>query len=292
MKNKKLNYIIILIALVLAAFISQKEPAPMPDSLRLTFVDVGQGDSAFICTPEGETWLIDGGEDGQYQSGLLPYLEARGVEQLDYVVATHYHNDHIGGIFQLLKSGKIKTLILPDYTPDSKAKNGLLKAAENAHTLVLDVSEGDILPSGNKDLKISVLHPEDGGFSPDNENSNSLVLKLEYFGTTALLTGDIEEDAEPLLTEKYDLEADILKLGHHGSATSTSDEFFKEVDPVYGIISAGQGNRYGHPHYEVLNRLRDDDVIIYRTDEDGDITFFLSEKGIDSIETETHYSKE
>ncbi len=292
MKNKKLNYIIILIALALAAFLSQKEPAPISDSLRLTFVDVGQGDSAFICTPEGETWLIDGGEDGQYQSGLLPFLEARGVEQLDYVVATHYHNDHIGGIFQLLKSGKIKNLILPDYTPGSKAKNGLLKAAENAHTLVLDVSEGDILPSGNKDLKISVLHPEDGGFSPDNENSNSLVLKLEYFGTTALLTGDIEEDAEPLLTEKYDLEADILKLGHHGSATSTSAEFFKEVDPVYGIISAGQGNRYGHPHYEVLNRLRDDDVIIYRTDEDGDITFFLSEKGIDSIETETHYSKE
>ncbi len=288
--------IIFIVGLVLLFTNEEPQPNTAPKSVagdtQLTFVDVGQGDSVFLRTKNGETWLVDGGEDKEYSKELLPFLQAQGVEVLDFAVVTHYHNDHIGGIFQLLKSGRIKTLILPDYIPDNKAKTGLLKSAEDAHTDVVEVGEGDILPTADKDLKISVLHPPSGGFSRENENSNSMVLRLDYFENSILLTGDLESDGEAVLAEKYDLETDILKVGHHGSTSSTSRRFLEAADPTYGIISAGEGNRYGHPHYEVLDELENNDVMIYRTDLDGDITFVLGEGGIGSISTETNYAKE
>ncbi len=287
MKNK-LTYLILILALCLGFFLSPKEGSmdkSTTDGLQLSFVDVGQGDCTFIKTPNGETWLVDGGDDGEAKAKLLPFLADQGIDAIDYAVVSHYHNDHTGGIFQLLKSGRIKNLILPNYVPDNKAKSGLMKNAEVHHTAVLDVSAGDALPSEDKNLKISVLHPEKGGFSTENENSNSMVLKIDYFDTSVLLTGDLESDAENVLLPKYDLEVDILKLGHHGSSTSTDKKFLTEVNPTYGIISAGADNSYGHPHYEVLDLLKDDDVMVYRTDQDGDITFVLGENGIKSIST-------
>ncbi len=294
-RNQKVGYIIAAICLVFGAYLSSKGPVveEIPaEGLQLTFVDVGQGDSVFLKTENGETWLVDGGEDDKFSSELMPFLEEQGVEIVDYAVVTHYHNDHIGGIFKLLKSGRIKTLVLPDYTPDSNAKYGLLNSAESAGTKIIDISAGDTLTSEDTDLKISVLHPEEGGFDIDNENSNSTVLKIDYFDTSALLVGDLETDAEEIILPKYELEVDILKVGHHGSGTSTGAEFLAEVNPTYGIISAGEDNRYGHPHYEVVERLRDDDVMIYRTDRDGDVTFILDEQGIVKISTETNYAKE
>ncbi len=282
--------LILLIMLVSELFSVQKE-APA-HSLSLCFVDVGQGDSVFLKTPEGETWLIDGGEYDAFDFELKSFLAAWNVDKIDFALVTHYHSDHMGGIAELLKRGRIENLIIPDYTPDGNAKTNLLKLAKKADTRVLEVSEGDILPDSNANLEISVLHPQIGGFSEDNENSNSLVLRLEYFDTSVLLTGDLEQDAEKSLARKYNLETDILKIGHHGSATSTSDMFLQKTNPTYGIISAGSDNRYGHPHREVLSRLSDDDVLVYRTDEDGDISFFLTEKGIETIKTETNYNKE
>ncbi len=287
-RHKIRTSLIIAIILGIGVYFTNEQPKEeaTAEGLQLTFVDVGQGDAIFMETLNGETWLIDGGEDDDAQTELLPFLDAQAVDTVDYAVVTHYHNDHIGGIFQLLKAGRIKTLILPDYKPDNKAKTGLLKNAEAAHTSVLDVSAGDVLESEDKNLKISVLHPEKGGFDRDNENSNSTVLKVEYFKTTALLVGDLEEDAEEVLLPEYDLEVDILKVGHHGSGTSTGKTFLAEVNPTYGIISAGEGNSYGHPHYETLSKLEYDDVRVYRTDHDGDITFILNENGVAKITTE------
>ncbi len=290
-KRTGLTYLILILALLLAVFAAKDKPwveeaDTVADGLELVFVDVGQGDAMFMRTRSGETWLIDGGEDDMYQTELLPFLKSQGVDRLDYAVVTHYHNDHTGGIFQLLKSGRIKTLILPDYVPNSKAKTGLLKNAEVSHTTVLDISAGDMLETSDKDLKISVLHPEEGGFDTDNENSNSAVLRLDYFDSSVLLTGDLEEDAEKDLLLKYELEVDVLKVGHHGSATSTCSEFLKTVNPTYAVISSGEDNRYGHPHYEVLDRLENEDTRVYRTDRDGDITFVLNEGGIVGISTE------
>ncbi|MBR5155489.1 MAG: MBL fold metallo-hydrolase [Clostridia bacterium] len=292
-KNYKRSFSIfpiIIISLIMLA--SRAFPKVSADTLQLCFVDVGQGDSVFLKTPDGETWLIDGGEYDAFDSELQPFLYSQGIHKVDYALVTHYHSDHMGGISELLESGGAENLVLPDYSPGSKAKTKLLKLAQKTGTSVLEMSEGDTLPTLDDNLKISVLHPNQGGFSSENDNNNSMVLKVEYFDTTILLTGDLEVEAEEILVKKYDLEADILKLGHHGSSTSTSDGFIEEVNPTYGIISAGQGNRYGHPHYEVLNRLDDNDVMIFRTDKDGDVTFHLSEKGIESIKTETNYSKE
>ncbi len=293
MKHKGLTYLILILAIMLAPLMTkfqEESPSVPADGLELTFVDVGQGDSAFIRTKNGETWLIDGGEDDEYRTQLLPFLNHSDVEVIDNAVVTHYHSDHAGGIVQLLKAGKIKNLYLPNYMPDNRAKIELMKNAEVWGTFVLDISAGDILDTQDPDLKLSVLHPEKGGFSADNENSNSMVIRLDYFDTSALLTGDLEEDAEKILLNKYDLETDILKVGHHGSSTSTCNEFLTEADPTYGIISAGDGNSYGHPHHEVLSRLADNDVLTYRTDLDGDITFILTNDGIGLIKTETDYS--
>ncbi len=297
-KHSGLTYFILIVILSLGVYLTKDLPAGEEnkmidsDGLLLTFVDVGQGDATFLRTIGGETWLVDGGEDDMYEAELLPFLNSQGVDKLDYAVVTHYHNDHMGGIFQLLKSGRIKNLILPDYTPRSKAKSGLLKNAEGSHTAVLDVSAGDVLETSDKNLKIAVLHPEKGGFDIDNENSNSLLLRLDYFDNSVLLTGDLEEDAEETLLGRYNLEVDILKVGHHGSGTSTSKAFLDEADPTYAVISAGEGNSYGHPHNKILNRLEDDDVMLYRTDLDGDVTFVLGEQGIGKISTETNYAKE
>ena len=287
MKNIKAKFLIlIIVALILGGESLQKlTPTTAPSTeTQLTFVDVGQGDSVFFKTSSGETYLIDGGEDETFKGGLHPFLISQGIDIIDCAIVTHYHSDHIGGIVKLLEEDRIERLVIPDYTPENNAKNKLIKLATKNNTQIFEVSEGDVISSTDNEFYFTVLHPETDGFDKD-ENNNSIVGKLDCFGTDILLTGDLEADGEAELTEKYDLEVDILKVGHHGSQTSSSPDFLAEADPTYAVIQCGEGNSYGHPHYEVLERLENDDVRIYRTDIDGNITFFLSEKGIESIKT-------
>ena len=287
MKNINAKFFIsIMIALVLGSGAIQKLTSNTPPSVetQLTFVDVGQGDSIFFKTSNGETYLIDGGEDEAFKGGLHPFLLSQRIDIIDCAIITHYHSDHIGGIVKLLEEDRIERLVIPDYTPENKAKDRLIKLATQNGTQIFEVSEGDVISSTDKEFHFTVLHPENGGFGKD-ENNNSIVGKLDCFGTDILLTGDLEADGEAVLAEKYDLETDILKVGHHGSQTSSSPEFLAEADPTYAVIQCGKDNSYGHPHYEVLERLDNDDVRIYRTDIDGNITFFLSENGIESINT-------
>ncbi len=287
MKNIKAKFFIsIMLALVLGSGAIQKltsTTAPSAET-QLTFVDVGQGDSVFFKTSNDETYLIDGGEDETFKGGLQDFLFSQGIDVIDCAIVTHYHSDHIGGIVKLLEADRIEKLVIPDYTPENKAKDKLIKLATQKGTQIFEVSEGDVISSTDKEFNFTVLHPKEGGFDKD-ENNNSIVGKLDCFDTDILLTGDLESDGEAEITKKYDLETDILKVGHHGSYTSTSPEFLSEADPTYAVIQCGEGNSYGHPHYEVLERLENDDVRIYRTDMDGDITFFLSENGIESITT-------
>lgn len=254
--------------------------------LTVTFIDVGQGDSALVKTPGGTTLMIDGGGADAYKKQLDPFLKKAGISKIDYAVASHYHSDHTGGISQLLQSGAVETLVIPRYDDKNQTRERLVKKAQQAGVKITEISAGDTLDLGEPCLKISVLHPDEGGFDKNNENSNSLLLMLDCFGERFLFTGDLEEDAEATLIGRYDLEADVLKVGHHGSSTSTSPKFLAEVDPTYAVIDVGKGNRYGHPHFEVTARLENDDVKIYRTDEDGDITFKVSKNGIEAIETE------
>lgn len=284
---KKLRYSILPVAaLICAALASVSFPQKTDSPAAVTFIDVGQGDSILIKAPNGKTLLVDGGEYEAYDDELKPYLLSQGIASVDFALATHYHSDHMGGIHELVEDGGAETLIIPDYEPSNSAKEKLEKAARKTETQVVEVSEGDSIELGDPDISISVLHPDQGGFDSKNENSNSIVLLVSCFDTSILLTGDLEEDAEEVLKDKYDLEVDILKIGHHGSSTSTSKAFLEAADPTYGIIQCGADNRYGHPHYETLDALADNDVLVYRTDEDGDIEVQIDQTGIKEINTQ------
>ncbi len=287
--KKFLLSLIILVALAALAYIMPEPAAPIHGHGQVVFVDVGQGDCIFIQTPNGTTLLVDGGEYDSFQAELKPFLKSRGIEKIDYALASHYHSDHMGGIYELLEAGMANNLIIPDYEPQNSAKKKLLRVSKNTSTQTSQISAGDRIDIGDEAVNISVLHPETGGFSRDNENSNSLVLKLSYYGEDFLLTGDLEVDAEKALVKTYDLEADVLKVGHHGSSSSTSQNFLDEVNPTYAVIQCGEENSYGHPHYETLDRLDDNDASVYRTDTDGDISFFIDESGIKEIKIEKNY---
>lgn len=287
--KKYLFTIIVLAIAAAAAYVIPETDEPVRDLGQVVFVDVGQGDCTFVRTPNGNTLLIDGGEYDAFNAELRPFLKSRGIDKVDFALATHYHSDHMGGIYELVEAGMADNLIIPDYEPENKAKSKLLKVSQRTGTRVMQVSADDKIQLGDIDVDITVLHPEKGGFSKTDENNNSLVLMLSYLGTDFLLTGDAEADAEASVLKKFNIEADVLKVGHHGSSSSTSKKFIQAVDPTYAVIQCGEGNSYGHPHYETLDILEDNDARIYRTDTDGDISFFIDEKGIKEIKIEKNY---
>ena len=287
--KKYLFTIIVLAIAAAAAYVIPETDEPVRDLGQVVFVDVGQGDCTFVRTPNGSTLLIDGGEYDAFNAELRPFLKSRGIDKVDFALATHYHSDHMGGIYELVEAGMADNLIIPDYEPENKAKSKLLKVSQRTGTRVMQVSADDKIQLGDIDVDITVLHPEKGGFSKTDENNNSLVLMLSYLGTDFLLTGDAEADAEASVLKKFNIEADVLKVGHHGSSSSTSKKFIQAVDPTYAVIQCGEGNSYGHPHYETLDILEDNDARIYRTDTDGDISFFIDEKGIKEIKIEKNY---
>ncbi len=287
-----INTILILAVCAVLAYVTTDKKYPdtktpaSAGALTVTFIDVGQGDSALVETADGTTLLIDGGEYVAYSAELTPFFAERNITSIDYALVSHYHTDHMGGISELLETGAVDTLLIPKYDDANQNRERIVKKADKHNIEINEICAGDTLDLGDPNLKISVLHPLSGGFSKENENNNSLVLMLDYLGEKFLFTGDLEDDAERVLVKNYDLEADVLKVGHHGSSSSTSTRFLEAVDPTYAVIEAGEDNRYGHPHYEVLSALENDDVRIYRTDEDGDITFTVTAGGIESITTE------
>lgn len=287
--KKILSSLIILAALAVLAYIMPEYETSVQATGQVVFVDVGQGDCTFVRTPNGTTLLIDGGEYDAFEAELKPFLKSHGIEKIDFALASHYHSDHMGGIYELLEAGMADNLIIPDYEPQNSAKKKLLRVSQNTSTQILQISAGDRIDIGDEAVNISVLHPEKGGVLKDNENSNSMVLMLSYLGTDFLLTGDAEEDAEASVLKKFNIESDVLKVGHHGSSSSTSKRFIEAVDPTYAVIECGKGNSYGHPHYETLDILEDNDARVYRTDTDGDISFFIDESGIKQIKIEKNY---
>lgn len=283
-------YILTIIAAVLVLFAAKTMPktvrtATESGALEITFIDVDQGDAALIETPDGETILIDGGEFDTYSSHLEPFLDFKGIDKLDSAVVTHYHSDHYGGIYELLKRGKVAKLILPDYRNTDNTKYNIESLAATTRTEKEYVSKGDRIETDCEDLTIEVLHPESGGFAGENfHNNSSLVLFIRYFDTSFLIAGDIETRAENELIKNFDIECDVLKVPHHGSSTSSSKAFLEKADPTYAIISAGADNPYGHPHSEVIERLENDDIRIYQTSKDGSITFQVYRDGIQDIQ--------
>ncbi len=249
--------------------------------LVVSYVDVGQGDSIYICTPDNFRILLDGGDEGSYQDVLQTFFLTSGVPKLDAAIVSHYHTDHASGIMEALEDRfPITCLYLPKTEDNSVLHGKLLDAAEQNGTEVRYLSGGDVLSLPDK-ITLKVILPDNDIYRFDfgNENNNSLLMKLVYGDTQFLFTGDMEADVEAALPETLDLRADVLKVGHHGSHTSTSQEFLERVAPSAAVIGVGAKNRYGHPHEEVLERLEKSGAHIYRTDRDGTVTVRVKKDG-------------
>lgn len=295
MKNKKQIIIKKIIPIVISVTLILNFTADInwKGDLKIYFVDVGQGDSTYICTPKGTKILIDGGgsrEPEKYDVGkkiLLPYILDRRVKKIDYIIVSHFDSDHCQGLEQVLQTIKVKNIIIGKQASICKEFEKIMDICSRKKINVIKVKRGGKVEI-DKSLYFEILHPSDkmlddgkGGL-----NANAIVAKMYYKPKngkkfTMLFTGDIEKDAEKELVKEYGkkLKVDILKVAHHGSKTSSIEEFLKLAMPETALIGVGQRNTFGHPNEGVLQRLKEINAKIYRTDLNGEITVTVDKKG-------------
>lgn len=240
-------------------------------SLSISFLDIGQGDSALIVTPSGRTMLVDTGPDGASVSeGIARHMPFY-ARTIDLIVLTHPDKDHIGGTLAVLKEYDVRGIIMPYAGKDIPVFQEILNTAKARNIPILFARWHERI-NLDSEVSLRVLWPPEGAeniFSASNDMS--LVMKLTYKDDSFMLTGDMEARGEHVLSVfGVDLASDVLKVGHHGSSGSTSEDFLQKVSPKIAVISAGVNNRYGHPTAEVLRRLSS--IKTLRTDKNGDIT--------------------
>ncbi|MBR0349826.1 MAG: MBL fold metallo-hydrolase [Clostridia bacterium] len=237
----------------------------------IDFVDVGQGDCTLIRTADAVI-LVDAGEAGTADT-VVSYLKEKGIKNIDCCIATHPHSDHIGALYRIFEEFSVDTVLLPDIPdeliPTTSTYEKFLDGLENVKNII-PAGAGDDFDFGS--LNIDVLGPVK---EYDDLNHMSLVSKVSFGNTSVMLTGDTETPAETDMLKKrnVDYSADILKVGHHGSKTSTSEKWLKAVNPQFAVVSCGLDNDYGHPHKSIVNRLENFGVEYYRTDLEGHILF-------------------
>lgn len=234
------------------------------------FLDVGQGDCEFIELPNSQCMLIDASTN-EYGDDIVEAIKGYGYSEIDYVVATHPHADHIGGMSEVIDSFDIGKIYMPRTSSNSKSFEGLLTSISNKNLSINTAKTGTTIYSDNG-INIEILSPISSFY--EETNDYSAVVKLEYGESSFLFMGDAEKPVENELIEKYgyDLDVDVLKAGHHGSRYSSSTEFLDYVTPEYTVISCAKDNSYGHPHSETIKRLNNVNTQIFRTYELGNIT--------------------
>lgn len=282
MKKKDMKKLIVLVILLLSyaytTFINtenKNQEGPIKErrtedvifadenTLNVYFIDVGQADS-ILLENKGHYMLIDAGnnEDGPK---LVNYFNEQDIKEFDYVVGTHAHEDHIGGMDDIIKNFKIDNFYMPDAITTTKTFEDVLDALEETNVIFQT-------PKVNQTFNLQDTTITTLSVTADEKNLNdtSIVLKVKHGTNTFLFMGDASTKIEKNLLNK-DIKSDVLKVGHHGSRYSTSLEFLKKVSPEYAVISVGENNTYKHPHEEILKRLEEQNIQIYRTDKQGTI---------------------
>jgi len=240
---------------------------PTPQYLTVHFLDVGQGDSEFIVLPDGKSMLIDAGES-DYGNTVVNYIKNLGYSKIDYLVATHPHADHIGGMAKVVQSFSIGAVYMPNATTTTQTFADFITAIKSAGLTITTAKAGVSIFNSNS-VSVSVIAPNSTSY--DDLNNYSAVIKITYNSNSFLFMGDAEEHSENEITA--DVTADVLKVGHHGSYSSTSQTFLNKVSPKYAVISVGADNDYGHPAQITLDKLSSAGTTVYRTDKDGTVIF-------------------
>ena len=277
MKNKKkliLSVISVIIAIALYIFGEFNLLHIADGEAQLHFIDVGQGDAALILTDSASV-LIDAGTTDS--GGKVAAYVKNYTDSLDYMILSHPHEDHIGGASDVLETVSVKNVIMPNETADSVCFDRTLDAIEKENATVFPADAGDTYDIDG--LNMEILSPY-ADIEYEETNNVSIVVKITYGETSFLFTGDAESPIEEeLLKSGADLDCDVLKVGHHGSSTSSSRDFIEAVSPEIAVISCGKDNSYGHPHYEVTKLMKEKNITTLRTDLQGSIV--LSSDGYD-----------
>ncbi len=253
------------LGLLTALFTEEYRQITYDGNLHIYYLDVGQADSTFILLPNGENMLIDAGTKDNGKD-IVNVLDSLGVDNIDYLVGTHPHTDHIGGMQQVIENFDIGKIYMPKASSNTATYKNLLNAIKkNGYTITTAKAGVNILSEDS--LSATIVAPNSSAY--DDLNNYSAVIKLTYGLTSFLFAGDAEKLSEDEI--RTNIKCDVLKVGHHGSSTSTSKNFLKKTEPEYAIISCGADNDYGHPHKEVIQRLYNAGISTYRTDLNGTI---------------------
>lgn len=245
---------------------SVNEKSGVKAELKVHFIDVGQADSILIQQGE-QSMLVDAGnnDDGNL---VKDYLQKQGIKNLEFLVGTHPHEDHIGGLDYVINAFKVGKLYMPKASSNTKTFTDVVNAAKNKGLSFTAPNPGESFKLG--EATVTILSPNGSGY--EDLNNYSIVVKVAFGNTTFLLTGDAEDVSEKeIMAKGFDVSSTVLKVGHHGSNSSTTAEFLSKVNPKYAVISVGKDNTYGHPKQNILDRLRGKNIPVYRTDESGTI---------------------
>ena len=275
-KNIKMFLLITLSLIIIFNFFSFIYQL-IPKDLKVNFIDVGQGDSCLIITPNNKKILIDGGEGDP--EVLLSYLLDRRIKTIDYIMISHFDSDHCNGLIDIIKNLNVKNILISEQAYFCDEYKNIANIINLKKIKVIFVKQGDSL-NIDKNIKLNIFYPPDE-LEYEDLNNNSIVVKLIYNWFSILFTGDIEKSEQNLLDKykKGELKSDVLKIAHHGSKTSSSKGLLEEVKPKIALIGVGENNTFGHPNSCVIKRLENINSKIYRTDEMGEIEIRVNRRG-------------